>query len=464
MSKVSRRGFVRSTVASGVSAALASCTSTTRTAKSRPNLVVVFADDHAHRALGYNNPAVKTPHMDRIAGEGVILDRCYIASPICVASRASMMSGLFPQQHGSVGLDASGFQRCVVEEKRYKTFAHHLTASGYATAFFGKSHLGDPKLYGFSEAAVSGNVVDTDSFENAKAYLASRETNDAPFLLWLAPNQPHVPLVPEQRWLDLYDPRTLKVDPNFMESPPDGSIYNQGKPGERYYRDTAYTKHYKNLPSGPPRTKEQIIDFIHAYYATISHLDNQLGGFFDQLRASRHYENTTFIYLADNGYHLGNHGLGNKITMHEEAVRVPMFAHGYGVRSGTRSTSLVSSLDIYPTLLDLAGIEAPAHLMGKSIRSVLASPRKTVRDYVSSECVGVGGKVGEGHRMVRSKDWKYVLTDSNEEALFDETKDPYEMHNVIGDPANTNTVRQHRDEMRVWQRATSDTHAPPPAA
>jgi hypothetical protein len=66
--------------------------------------------------------------------------------------------------------------------------------------------------------------------------------------------------------------------------------------------------------------------------------------------------------------------------------------------------------------------------------------------------------------MVRSKDWKYVLTDSNEEALFDETKDPYEMSNVIGDPANTNTVRQHRDEMRAWQRATSDTHAPPPAA
>lgn len=462
MAKVSRRGFLRSSIASGLGAALTSCASSTRSAKTRTNIVVVLADDHAHRAVGYNNPALKTPHMDRIAGEGMILDRAYVASPICVASRASIMSGLFPQQHGSVGLDGSGFQRCVVDEKRYRTFAHYLTDAGYATAFFGKSHLGDPKLYGFSEATVSTNVVDTDSFENAKAYLASRESNDTPFLLWLAPNQPHVPLVPEQRWLDLYDPRTLNVDPNFMESPPDGSIYNQGKPGERFYRDHTFTKHYKNLPSGPPRTKEQMIDFIHAYYATISHLDHQLGGFFDHLRASRHYENTTFIYLADNGYHLGNHGLGNKITMHEEAVRVPMFAHGHGVRSGTRSTSLVSSLDIYPTLLDFAGVEAPAHLMGKSIRSVLASPRKTVRDYVSSECVGVGGKVGEGHRMVRSKYWKYVLTDSNEEALFDEAADPYEMKNVIADPANANMLKHHREQMRAWQRSVGDTHAPPP--
>ena len=405
---------MRGIAAGYTSAALASCSSTTRSAKMRPNIVVVFADDHAHRAVGYNNPAVKTPHMDRIAREGMILDRSYVASPICVASRASIMSGLFPQQHGSVGLDGSGFQRCVVEENRYKTFAHHLTQSGYATAFFGKSHLGDPKLYGFSEAAVSGNVVDTDSFENAKAYLSSRENDDTPFMLWLAPNQPHVPLMPEQRWLDLYDPQTLTVEPNFHESPPEGSIYNQGKPGERYYRDHTFTKHYKNLPSGPPRTKEQMVDFIHAYYATISHLDDQIGGFFDQLRASRHYENTTFIYLADNGYHLGNHGLGNKITMHEEAVRVPMFAHGHGVRKGFRNNLLVSSLDIYPTLLDLAGVEAPMHLMGKSIRALLAAPRRPVRDYVFSECVGVGGKVGEGHRMVRSKYWKYVLTDSNE--------------------------------------------------
>lgn len=98
------------------------------------------------------------------------------------------------------------------------------------------------------------------------------------------------------------------------------------------------------------------------------------------------------------------------------------------------------------------------------LESTSNTPRKTVREYVTSECVGVGGKVGEGHRMVRSKDWKYVLTDSNEEALFDETKDPYEMRNVIGDPANANTVRQHRNQMHEWMRATGDTHAQPPAA
>ena len=124
----------------------------------------------------------------------------------------------------------------------------------------------------------------------------------------------------------------------------------------------------------------------------------------------------------------------------------------------------MSSLDIYPTLLDLAGVEAPMHLMGKSIRALLAAPRRPVRDYVFSECVGVGGKVGEGHRMVRSKYWKYVLTDSNEEALFNESADPYEMTNVIADPANAPTLQQHRDRLRAWLTSVGDTHARPPGA
>jgi arylsulfatase A-like enzyme len=425
--------------------------------------VVVLADDHANRALGYNNPVVKTPNIDRIAREGTILDRCYIASPICVASRASMMSGLFPQQHGAVGLDASGFQRCVVEEKRYKTFAHVLAEAGYTTAFCGKSHLGDPKAYGFTEGKENNDICDDESFEFANEFISSRTGSDGPFLLWVAPHQPHVPLLPAQEWLDLYDTRDLRVDPNFREWPPDGSIYNQGLPGERYYRDSAFTKNYKNLPSGPPRTKEQMIEFMHAYYATISHLDHQIGGLFDRIRKSSYSWKTTFIFLADNGYHLGNHGLGNKITMHEESVRVPMFAHGHGVRNpGTRIKTLVSSLDIYPTLLDFAGIEPPKHLMGRSLRKTLAWPEHPSCRYVASECVGVGGKLGQGHRMVRSGNWKYVLTDSNEEALFDEVADPYELKNVVADPRNVSDLSMLREHMRDWMRKIGDTHAPPP--
>lgn len=460
----SRADFLRSLALGALAATTGtSCATKAQRARVRQNFVVVFADDHAYRSLGYNNAAVKTPNMDRIAREGTIFDRCYVASPICVASRASIMSGLFPQQHGAVGLDATGFTRCVVEEGRYKTFAHVLSEAGYTTAFCGKSHLGDPKTYGFTEGKEHGDVYDNEGFDFAKDFLTSRAETDGPFLLWVAPHQPHVPLIPGQKWLDLYDANDIKPDPNFRVSPPDGSIYNQGLPGERYYRDSNYTKNYHDLPSGPPRTREQIVEFMHAYYATVSHLDHQIGQLFDQLQTSRFRENTTFIYLSDNGYHLGNHGLGNKITMHEESARIPMFAHGRGVKNpGTRNAHLVSSLDIYPTLLDFAGIEPPAHLMGQSLRKTLAWPEHPTCRYVASECVGVGGKIGQGHRMVRSQRWKYVLTDSNDEALFDESADPYELNNVAADPHFSMELSMHREYMRDWMQRSGDTHAPPP--
>ena len=428
-----------------------------------PNFVVIFTDDQAYSAVGFNNPLVKTPHLDALANSGVIFDRTYIASPICVASRASIMTGRFPQQHGTVALDASGFQRSVVEEKRFKTFAHHLSAAGYTTAFCGKSHLGDPKAYGFAEGMEHNDPSDAKSIAFARNFLDTRAADAPPFFLWTALRQPHIPLKPEQEWLDLYDRSTLKVDPNFREEPPAESIYNQGKPGEHYYRDSKVVNPYKNVTSGPPRSKDEIIDFLHAYYATISRLDAQVGELIGTLKATGHYENTYIIFMADNGYHVGNHGLGNKITMHEEAVHVPHFIHSPLLARAARTKSLASSTDILPTVLDLAGCAPQPDLPGKSLVPVLKKPNATVREFVASACVGVGGTTGMGHRMVRGDRWKYVLTDINEEALFDEDADPYELTNVVSLPENAAQLATMRGHMRTWMAAVGDTHTPPPA-
>jgi arylsulfatase A-like enzyme len=454
-----------------VTAGLVGVTSLTKTARSgyaetqatkRPNILVVLADDLAFRGVGFNNPLVKTPHLDRLAHEGLILDRAYVASPICVASRASLMTGLFPQQHASVGLDATGFRGCVVEQKRFKTFAHYLGSAGYTTAFCGKSHLGPPKEYGFELGQEHGDGSDDASFAFASSFLSERPKDSPPFLLWLAARQPHVPLLPSQEWLDVYKDAALQVDPNFSESPPEGSIYNQGLPGQRYYRDSEYTKQYKDLPSGPPRSKEVMLEFIRAYYATISRLDSQIGGLVEQLKKCGHYDNTVIVFLADNGYHLGNHGLGNKITMHEESVRIPMFVHAPNrIKPSVRSRALVSSTDLFPTLLDLAGVAPPDYLPGKSLVPIFGKPVASVRDYVFSECVGVGGKPGMGHRMARTDRWKYVLTDSNDEALFDEAADPYELTNVVADDANKEILMTLRSKLKEWMVLVGDTHVPP---
>lgn len=281
--------------------------------------------------------------------------------------------------------------------------------------------------------------------------------------MWLAARQPHIPLQPGAEWLDLYRDTRLQVDPNFLESPPAGSLYNQGLPGEHFFRDSEAIKNYKGIKAGPPRSREEILDFTMAYYATVSHLDSQIGGLVRELQANGLYDNTVLVFLSDNGYQLGNHGLGNKITMHEESVRVPMFIHWPGLPiKGIRCQELASSLDLYPTLLDLAGIQPEEGLEGRSLVPLFSAPTHPIRSYAASECVGVGGSLGMGHRMVRSKQWKYILTDVCEEALFNEVEDPYEMTNLAALPAHRQTLERMRAELRAWMKRTGDTHVPPP--
>lgn len=460
MNKPSRKEFIETVAFAGLT--LAGCaTGSGKQSRKRPNFLFVFTDDQTYRAIGYNNPVVKTPHLDELARQGVIFDNTYIASPICVASRASLLTGMFPQQHGVISLDNASFVRNIVEGKRYPCFPELLRAAGYRTAYCGKAHVGNPRDFGFDEGQEHTDTLDNESMAFAKQFLRTC-TDERPFLLWVAARQPHVPLLPAQEWLDLYKDAAIEPDPNFMEAPTADSIYNQGAPGQQYYRDSGYTKNYKDLPAGPPRTREQIIEFMRAYYATISRLDGEVGELVASLKASGKYDDTIIVFLADNGYHLGNHGLGNKITMHEESVHVPMFMHGPMLpKKGVRCDALVSSLDIFPTLLELAGVERPKHLSGRSLRPLLSHPHSEVRNCVFSECTGVGGKIGDGHRMARTHRWKYILTDANEEALFDEQADPFEMNNVAVVDANKQVLSELRRAMSEWMDSIGDTHARP---
>jgi iduronate 2-sulfatase len=424
----------------------------------RPNFVVIVSDDHTFRAIGYRNPQVLTPHLDVLAANGFRFDRFFVASPICVASRASLYSGVYPQQHASIGLNGRGFAKTVVEEHRYSPVAEVLGQGGYHTALYGKSHLGDPKKFGFAEGREIADHDDFETFAEAEKFLERPENKSRPFLLWLTPHNPHLPLTPPAEYLQRYQNVDIQLDPNFREQPASNSLLNQGLPGEMYFRDGNKTA----LSGGPPRSPEQLKGFIRAYYAEISLLDDQIGKLMDKLRGAGLYDHTIFIYLADNGYHLGNHGLGNKITMHEESVRVPCFFHSPLLpQKGIRCEALASSLDIYPTLLDFAGIKPPPHLMGLSLRKVLADPSAKLRDAVVSECVGVGGKLGEGHRMVRTDRFKYMLSGDNEEGFFDLLADPFELHNLVHDSKFAAEIQDHRQRLIAWMDEVGDSHERP---
>ncbi|TWT78713.1 Choline-sulfatase [Planctomycetes bacterium CA13] len=427
-------------------------------AAEQPNLLVIFTDDQADRAIGYNNPEVETPHLDALGRQGVIFDNAYVASPICAASRASMFSGVFPQQHRVIALDHKQFHAYRVGgDRSEQTLAHQLNRAGYYTGFYGKSHIGKPTNYGFAEGDDQGGYDDTGAFEKANEFLEAHANGEQPFFLWLAPRQPHVPLLPEQRWLDLYPEGKLALPENYRIQPQQISLNNQGKPGEHFQRDSGYRHNHRQLSAGPPRDKETTREFIRAYYAVISHLDHQVGQLVGKLRSLDALNNTVIVFLSDNGYHLGSHGLGSKITMHEESVRVPMFMTGPGVPNRFRSQALVSSLDVYPTLLALAGVEdAPRHLMGKSLIPILNDPTTSVRQTVFSECVGVGAATGEGHRMARDKRWKLILTGTNEQYLFDQSNDPTEVVNRIDDPDMKPIADRLRKELFAWMEQIGD--------
>ena len=429
---------------------------------SKPNILVIFTDDQVYRAIGYNNPLIKTPHLDKLASEGLILDNAYVASPICAASRAAMMTGVYPQQNGVVALNHKAFRKYFTEgERADQTLPTQMKKAGYHCAFWGKSHIGKPQSYGFDEGEQITDYDDLKTFERVNSFLKKESKRNKPFFLWVAPCQPHLPLYPEKKWLELYQENELKLDPNFREAPLPISVFNQGKPGESLYRDSKYTAVWKKLPAGPPRDEVIMRSFIKAYYATISHLDYQVGEMVKNMEQLGLKDNTLIIFLSDNGYHLGNHGLGNKITMHEESVRVPMFINWSQLPvKGKRSGSLVSSLDLYPTLLDLAGGPLPNHIMGKSLLPIFKDENAKVRDLVFSECVGVGAKPGEGHRMVRSVKWKYILTGKNEEFLYNQDKDPYELTNSKEDPELTNILKELKGSLSKWMERIGDRKIP----
>ena len=306
-------------------------------APAKPNFVVIFSDDHTYRAIGYNNPAVKTPHMDRLAADGIRLDRAFSASPICIASRASIYTGTYPQRHGSVGLSSAAFTQNVVVGKRFVTLPASLAQAGYHTALYGKSHLGEPTTFGFAEGRETKDANDEEAFAEAERFVQREAKLARPFLLWLTPRNPHVPLSAPQRFKDLYRDSAITLDPNWRESPLLESFFNQAAAGQIVFRDgplPIYPAAPAGQTSGPPRTAANMKEVIKAYYADVSCLDEQIGRLVEQLKAAGLYENTIVVYLSDNGYHLGNHGLGNKITMHEESVRVPMFIHPFPAAPG----------------------------------------------------------------------------------------------------------------------------------
>ncbi len=415
----------------------------------RPNILIICSDQHTPGVTGcYGNPNVRTPHLDALAEEGVTFDAAYCTSPVCVASRLSLLSGRHPHRIGVWGLADT-------IPSTTPTWPLPLTIAGWETVMCGRMHLvyGD-RNHGFErrlcgdtyptirnhfahwrnaepEVTRAGHVIQESGLGTARhdaedaiaegfALKFLHSLNPAkqsrPFAMCAGFYRPHTPFLAPPDLAALYD--NLEVEPA-------GSL--EGLPP--FYRSLA--RHF-GLETNPP-SEEDCRCAVRTYYAMVTGLDRRIGLICNALKQQHLWDNTIVIYTSDHGEMLGRHGLWFKGALYEESARVPLIIRmPKGMRRGTRVSEPVSLLDLFPTLCEIAGVEPYEFLDGISLMPALTGGSLPSDRPVFSEYSDYG--IHAPTRMVRKGNYKLICAEWYDPLLFDLSSDPGEEHNLVGQP------------------------------
>jgi arylsulfatase A-like enzyme len=408
-----------------------------RPADDRPNILFILTDDQRWDAVGYaGNRVLETPNLDHLAAEGARLDRFYVASAVCQPSRANFLTGRYNHERPIV-------PKTVKLAPTMRTIGHHLARAGYVTGFIGKPHLGgDPTVWGFQEIpaiiqdgrgavkrvdpallidgrrqTVKGLV--TEIFADAAIDFIERN-QDRPWFLWFATSVPHVP-------------------------------YHMS---EEYPYSEEDVRRYPP-PGWPPDQRMMVHPTFanwRAYYSMIEMLDAQIGRVLGRLDALGLYANTVVIFTSDNGVMHGSHGYLFKGLWFEESSRVPAIVRWPGrIEAGAVHSSLASSVDVLPTILDIAGLPAPEDLEGRTLLPLLMDGQP-VRTYAYAQGSKRPGEGGGRWQMVARDQWKYVeFVDREERFLFDLDSDPHEGINLVDSAEHEQTARELRRALVEWR-------------
>jgi arylsulfatase A-like enzyme len=428
----------------------------TARATSPPNIVFVTSDDHRWDALGAaGNPVAVTPVMDRMAREGVYFRQATASVSQCHPVRASLLTGLPSHQHGvwSVREQASAAETTLCDRP---TVSGLLRDSGYHTVLVGKWHLpAPPWKCGFDEVrgwipggggyfhnpdlahgrsekpAPAKGYTQELLMDDALGFLRGPTAREKRFLLWLGLTAPHLP----------YGPNPARIR----------ALYS-GRSDEEL------------LPPGFPR--DVAANDWRQYLEAVSLLDEQLGRLLDALRETGLDRNTVVVLLGDNGYMMGERGIGGpgsgadgKVVPYESSLRVPLILLGPGLPGPAGPSELpVSSLDVSPTLLALAGIAIPAGWTGRNVLAALAGDIEVAEAFAewSDERSPKFGHLA--FRAVRTPRHKLIewRDAARRDELYDLAADPRESRNLIDDPAAADVLRDLRRRLREWMRRTDD--------
>ena len=426
----------------------------------RPNVVLFIADDLAWEDTGvYGNPKVGTPNIDRLAREGLRFTRAFVTISSCSPSRSSLITGRYPHS-----ADAEQLHWPLPAEQ--VTFVEKLKAAGYWTAASGKWHLGaavknrfdvvdDPGEAGFQTDPKTGKMLAADD-SGAAGWIPilQQRPKDKPFFLWFAALDPHR---------------------DYIEN----SIPNPHKPA-----DVIVPPH---LPDTPETRYE-----LALYYDEITRLDSNVGKVLAELERQGVADNTLILFISDNGRPFP----GAKTTMYDFGIRTPLIARWpKGIRRGLVSASLISSIDLAPTILQLAGVPIPGTVQGKSFASVLTNPKAKIRDTIFAE--KNWHDYEDRVRAVRTERFKFIRNDYPDlagtpsadagrsptmdairrwhkegkltplqsrifqkprpaEELYDLQADPLEINNLASNPRYAKTLAELRAKLKQWGEETND--------
>ena len=416
---------------------------TTVSAPENPNILMIAIDDLRPQLRTYGHPQMVTPHLDELAQEGYQFNRAYCQQGVCGPSRASIMTGLRPDTTLAYKYNddfrstipwAYTIPMTLSENGYYSTAIgkiFHVIDGGndpisweYSWLQGGGSYGGNSAAYQDSSNAPS-SMRDHDVATKAVAKLGDLK-NQQPFFYGVGFVRPHLPFVAPDEYWDLYNPSDL-VYPERDSEPVNGLSYS--------YEGWNELRSYGGMPQSGAVTANQEQNLIHGYYACVSFVDDQVGRLMDALESEGLASNTIVVVWGDHGYHLGNHGQWCKHSNFELDARIPLIIKVPWMPGATKSDALVEALDIYPTLLDLCGVEKPSHLQGESLVPLLQNPASEGPSEAVSQYPRNGQNVmGYSLRTDRYRYTEWVAKGTGSvqaKEIYDHFLDPMEHTNVL---------------------------------
>jgi arylsulfatase A-like enzyme len=415
--------------------------------ENRPNIIFILTDDQRWDALGFSgNQLIHTPEMDRLAAEGVFFENAFVTTPICAASRASILTGTYERTHGYTFGQGEIKQQFITQ-----SYPALMRNSGYHTAFFGKfgvNYSGFEGLFdigenydrldlykdrrGYFYKTLGKDTVHLTRYTGQKAIEFIRQApQEKPFMLSLSFSAPHAhdPAEEQYFWGKEFD--SLYASTHFPAPPLSDLEYFEAQP--------PYVREGENRNRWYWRfdTDEKYQRSMRGYFRMISEIDHEIGLIRRELEIQGKDKNTVIIFTSDNGYFYGERQLAGKWLMYDNSLRVPMIIYDPRSVKGRKVSDMVLNIDIAPTLLDLAGIDKPKSWQGLSLAGFLVenSPDFDREDFVCEHLWQVD--IIAPSEGIRTKTWKYFryINDPQHEELYDLESDPLEKNNLALKPA-----------------------------